>query len=135
MDYQQLLSDMENKNGFFKNNNFHVVKATEQECIIRADLTENSMNPYEIAHGGLIFGLGDVVMGMLARAKGIPAVTLSANINYLKPGTGKYLIGKAELIKSGKNTCVLRANIYNDKEELIATMDSNYFYLKKEGII
>lgn len=130
MDYQQLLSDMENKNGFFKHNNFHVVKAAEEECVIRADLTENSLNPYGIAHGGLIFGLGDVVMGMLARATGAPAVTLSANINYLKPGTGKYLIGKSELIKSGKSTCVLRANIYNDKEELIATMDSNYFYLK-----
>ncbi len=130
MDYQKLLSDMENKNGFFKNNNFHVVEATKEQCIIRADLTENSMNPYGIAHGGLIFGLGDVVMGMLARATGTKAVTLSANINYLKPGTGKYLIGKAEMIKNGKSTCVLRANIYNDQEELVATMDSNYFYLK-----
>lgn len=130
MDYQQLLSKMENENGFFKNNNFHVVKATQEECIIRADLTDNSMNPYGIAHGGLIFGLGDVVMGMLARATGVPAVTLSANISYLKPGTGKFLLGKSEMIKAGKNTCVLRANIYNDQEELIATMDSNYFYLK-----
>lgn len=130
MDYQKLLSDMENGNGFFKHNNFHIVEVSENNCIIRADLTENSMNPYGIAHGGLIFGLGDVVMGMLARASGTKAVTLTANISYLKPGTGKYLLGKAELIKTGKNTCVLRANIYNDQEELIATMDSNYFYLK-----
>lgn len=130
MDYQQLLSDMENKNGFFKNNNFHVVEATKENCIVRADLTENSMNPYGIAHGGLIFGLGDVVMGMLARVANTKAVTLNANINYLKPGTGKYLIAKAKLIKVGKNTCVLSADIFNDKDELVATMNSNYFYLK-----
>lgn len=129
MDYKKLLNDMENKAGFFKHNNFHVVKANKEECIVKAELTENSLNPYGMAHGGLIFGLGDVVMGMLARASSRPAVTLNANINYLKPGKGEYIIAHAELIKSGKKTCVLRANIYNDKEELIATMDSNYFYL------
>lgn len=129
MEYKKLLEDMENNPGFFKHNNYHIEKATKEECIIRADLTENSMNPYKIAHGGFIFGLGDVVMGMLARATGRPAVTQNANINYLKPGTGKYLIAKAEMIKNGKTTCVLRANIYNDQEELIATMDSNYHYI------
>lgn len=129
MDYKKLLDDMENKAGFFKHNNFHVEKALKNECIIRANLTEDSMNPYGIAHGGIIFGLGDVTMGMLARATGKAAVTLSANINYLKPGTGKYLLAKSEMIKNGKTTCVLRANIYNDKEELIATMDSNYYYI------
>ncbi len=128
-DYKKLLDDMENKAGFFKHNNYHVEKATAEECIIKVELSENSMNPYGIAHGGLIFGLGDVVMGMLARSTGRPAVTLNANINYLKPGTGEYLLGKAEMIKNGKTTCVLRANIYNDKEELIATMDSNYYYI------
>lgn len=130
MNYQELLNDMENKPGFFKNNNFHVVEATEENCVVRADLTENSLNPYKIAHGGIIFGLGDVVMGMLARTTGSKAVTLSANINYLKPGTGSYLTAKAEMIKKGNTTCVLRANIYNDKEELIATMDSNYYLMK-----
>jgi len=129
MDYKKLLDDMENGAGFFKHNNFHVEKAAEDECIIRADLTENSMNPYGMAHGGLTFGLGDVAMGMLARATGKAAVTLSANINYLKPGTGKFLVAKAEMIKNGKTTCVLRANIYNDKEELVAVMDSNYYYI------
>ncbi|MCI8460557.1 MAG: PaaI family thioesterase [Bacilli bacterium] len=129
MEYKKLLDDMENKPGFFKHNNYHVEKATEEECIIRADLTENSMNPYGIAHGGFIFGLGDVVMGMLARSTGRAAVTLNASINYLKPGTGKYLLATAEMIKNGKTTCVLRANIYNDKEELVATMDSNYYYI------
>lgn len=129
MDNKKLLDKLENENGFFKHNNFHIVEANEKECVIRAELTENSMNPYSIAHGGLTFGLGDVAMGVLARSTGKPAVTLNANINYLKPGTGKYLLAKAEIVKVGKATCVLRANIFNDKEELVATMDSNYFYL------
>lgn len=47
----------------------------------------------------------------------------------LHQGTGKYLIAKSELLKSGKTTCVLKANIYNDKEELIAVMNATYFFL------
>ena len=129
MDFDKLLDEMENGPGFFKHNNFHIEKINKSECIIRADLTKNSMNPYNIVHGGLTFGLGNVTMGMLARANGKKAVTLNASINYLKAGTGKYLKAQAEIIKNGKTTCVLRANIYNDQEELIATMDSNYYYL------
>ena len=69
-------------------------------------------------------------MGIAAASTGRTAVTLSATINYLKPSTGKYLIAEAEIIRSGKTTCYLRTNIYNDKENLVATMDSNYYYVK-----
>jgi uncharacterized protein (TIGR00369 family) len=68
-------------------------------------------------------------MGMIARSTGRNAVTLSANITYLKPGKGKALKATGQMIKNGKTTCFLRANIYNDNDELIATMDSNYFYI------
>ena len=69
-------------------------------------------------------------MGIAAASTGKNAVTLSATINYLKPSVGKYLIAEAEIVRSGKSTCYLRTNIYNDKEELVATMDSNYYYVK-----
>ena len=129
MTNDQLLDILENGEGFFHHNNYSVEEITEDNVILKAELTNNSMNPFGIAHGGFIFGLGDTVMGMLARKDGRNAVTLNANITYLKPGTGKYLIAKGEIIKQGKTTCYLRANIYNDEDKLIATMDSNYFYI------
>ena len=43
---------------------------SEDSVIIEAALTEEAMNPYGIAHGGFIFGLGDVAMGVLAIKKG-----------------------------------------------------------------
>lgn len=115
--------------GFFKHNNFEFVEVTENRAIIKANLTENSMNPYHIVHGGLTFGLGDMAMGALLGAKGRSAVTLSANITYLKPGKGNYITAKAEIVKYGKQTAFAKCNIYNEKEELIATMDGNYFFI------
>lgn len=129
MDYKEILLNMENEEGFFNHNNFSIVEATDDNLIIRANLTNNSMNPYGFAHGGLIFGLGDTVMGMIARTTGRYAVTLDANITYHRRGCGKYLTAKGELIKSGKTICSARAYIYDDQEKLVATMSSNYYYV------
>ena len=124
-----LLREMEEKEGFFRHNNYQVVEATNESIIVKANITTNSLNPYGKVHGGLIFGLGDVVMGMIAKTTGRKAVTLDANINYLNPGDGEYLICKGELIKSGHKIAVVKANIYNDKEKLIAIMTGNYYYI------
>ena len=129
MNVQDVLNKMENEDGFFHHNNYHIVDANENNITLRADLDSNSMNPYDMAHGGLIFGLGDTVMGMIAALSGKRAITLNANISYLLPGTGKYLIAKGEIVRSGRTTCVARANIYNDEEKLIAILSSTYYYI------
>ena len=68
-------------------------------------------------------------MGMATKSTGRNAVTLSANITYLKPAVGEYLLAKAEVIKNGKTTAYVRCDIYNDKDVQVATMDSNYYYI------
>ena len=117
-------------NGFISNNNFELLEVEDgKSAVIKANITDSSLNPYGIAHGGFIFGLGDTSMGVIARSTGRKAVTLSANITYLKPSTGEYLIAKGEMVKDGKTTCFIRCNIYNDKDVLVASMDSNYYYI------
>lgn len=129
MKYQEELNKLENGPGFFHHNNYHILDIDEKHITLKADLTKDAMNPYGFAHGGFIFGLGDTVMGMIAYTSGKTAVTLDANITYLHKGRGKYLIAKGELIKSGKSTSFVKADIYNDQEQLVATMTSNYFYI------
>ena len=118
------------KPGFYRHNGFHVVDiALGESAILKADITEESLNPYGIVHGGLIFGLGDTAMGIVAKSTGRSAVTLSSNISYLKPSTGEYLIAKASMIKNGKTTCFLRCDFYDEKDQLTATMDGSYYYI------
>ena len=117
--------------GFISNNKIKIEEIEKDKVVLKAELTENSMNPYQMVHGGLIFGLGDTAMGLLSSIEKIPSVTLDANINYLKPAEGLYLKAEASIIKKGKNICYLRAKIYNDKQEVVATMNSNYYYLNE----
>ena len=116
-----------NETGFLKYNNIEIIKRGKEECKVKLTITKHSLNPYGIVHGGLTFALGDTAMGVLCHNLGSDVVTLDANINYLKPGKGSYLIAKAKLIKMGKTTCVLATDIYDEEENLIATMSGTYY--------
>ena len=117
------------QNVFLKHNDIIILESNEKTSKVKMNISENSLNPYGIVHGGLIFSMGDTVMGITIRSTGRDAVTLDGTINYLKPGKGKYLIATSEVIKVGKTTSVLMANIYNDKEELIAVMSATYYFI------
>ena len=100
---------------------------------LEVQLTEDALNPYGNAHGGLIFGLGDTAMGIVASSTGKLAVTMSSSINYLRPSKGKRLVAEAEIVKDGKNTCYLKCSFYDDDKNLTAVMDASYYYLDKEN--
>lgn len=115
--------------GFIKHNNYKVEEVTNEYCKMSVELTENAVNPNGTAHGGLIFGLADTTMGVLARTTGRNIVTINAQIDYLKPGKGNKITCIAEPLKVGKTTAVYRASIYNEEETLISTVTGTFFFL------
>jgi acyl-CoA thioesterase len=115
--------------GFIKHNNFKVEEVTNEYCKMSVELTENSVNPNGIAHGGLLFGLADTTMGLLARTTGRSIVTINAQIDYLKPGKGSQITCIAEPLKVGKTIAVYRANIYNEEKTLVSTVTGTFFFL------
>ena len=127
MNKEEIIENMKNKAGFFKHNNMQIVDL--EKAILKTEISNDSLNVYGIAHGGLIFGLGDNAMGLLLAKTKKKGVTLSSTINYLYPGKGKWLIAKPEIIKSGKTTAVLKANIYDEEDHLVAIMNGTYYYI------
>ena len=115
--------------GFIGNNNYHIDEMSEKEVVLSALITKTSMNPYNMAHGGFIFGLGDTAMGSLVRTTGKTGVTLTANINYLRPAIEGKIKAVAHIIKNGNKTCYVEANIYDEKEKIIASMNATYYYV------
>ncbi len=127
--YQRIFEYVENHPGFMKYNNMHLEELKDNYAKMYVDLTENSLNPSNMAHGGLLFGLADSVMGMAARTNGRNVVTINSSIEYLKPGKGKRITAEAEMLKVGKSTAVYRANMYTDENVLCATATATYFFL------
>ena len=118
--------------GFIKYNNIKLIDYDRKSATMEVVIDENSLNPYGIVHGGLIFTLADTSMGVISRTTGKLAVTLNSQINYLKPGIGNKLISKAKAIKIGKTTALLTADIYDELNNLIASSNATYYFLDEK---
>lgn len=121
--------EVEFETGFIKNNHYSVESHDEEKVVVKAELTDSSLNPYGMAHGGFIFGLGDTAMGLAVYLSKQKALTVSANISYLKAAKGEYLKAEGRITKAGNKICFTEAKIYNDNNELVATMTGNYYVL------
>ena len=119
------------KVGFMKCHNYTIESIENHVATIRAPLDENALNPYGFTHGGFVFALGDTAMGVAARTIGKKSVTLSANISYLRIGKGKFLRAEGRIVKEGKNILFTEANVYNEENELIATMSGTYYIMEE----
>lgn len=117
------------KEGFIKYNNMQVLEVTKEHSKMKVDLNENSLNPNGVVHGGLLFGLADTAMGVVARTTNKNVTTINAQIDYLKPGTGNVITCIAEPIKIGKTTGVYRAHLYNEEETLISTVTGTFLFI------
>lgn len=110
-------------NGFIKHNNIKIENLTEG--ILKVEIKEEHLNPYDIVHGGMLYTLADTAMGISLIDIGT-FVTINASINYLKPAKCKELITKVERVKVGKTIAVLNCNIYDENNNLLVTSTGTY---------
>ena len=93
-------------------------------------MTQDGMNPLNMAHGGLIFTLCDVATGVAARTGGRITVTLDSSIHFLRPAkdTPK-LIAHSRVVKEGRTTGLAVAEVFNAEGVLLATADVTVYYV------
>jgi uncharacterized protein (TIGR00369 family) len=103
---------------------------------MRPDLVGNYMR--SMLHGGVISAVLDVSCGIGAMlsliekhiAQGEPLEvhvarfsrlsTIDLRVDFLRPGLGQWFVAKAEILRSGNRVAVVRSELRNDSEELIA---------------
>jgi len=125
------IEQINNDKGFIKENNYKILKVEENYCELEGKVTETSLNPFGIAHGGYIFGLADTAAGIAAMTNGKKAVTINSTIDYFNMAKSNKIKAIAKCLKSGKNISNFEVFIYDDKETLIAKSNINYYYLDK----
>ena len=113
--------------------------------------TEFAMQPQlignvfkQVLHGGVIATALDTVGGAMAMSGAYVALkgtakeertarinrlaTIDMRIDYLKAGRGELFTATASLLRVGKQICVTRMELHNEKQELIAAGTATYMY-------
>lgn len=129
MTEKEINKEFERVNDFSYHNGIVIDKVSKERVEAHVEAKKESLNIWGILHGGLIFGLADNAIGVLCYANGHESVTIDSNVNYLKP-IKKYAKAVATIIKQGKTISLYKADIFNEKEELCATVTMNYYNMK-----
>lgn len=94
-------------------------------------LTRQHLNSNGTVQGGAIYTLCDTAFSVAANAGDRLTVSRSADITYIKPGTGSCLYAEAEEISRGGSTCLYRVLVYDESHTLIAHMTGNGHFLRR----
>jgi uncharacterized protein (TIGR00369 family) len=107
---------------------------------MRDELIGNTVK--KVLHGGVISSVLDVTGGIISMADviekmaGQPADeiakrlynvgTIDLRIDYLRPGKGRYFVATGSVMRTGMKVSVVRMQLHNDKDVLIAAGTGTY---------
>ncbi len=109
----------------------HIDEVSAHGAKLSMPLTRQHLNSNNTVQGGAIYTLCDTAFSVAANAGDRLTVSRSADITYIKPGTGSCLYAEAEEISRGGTTCLYRVSVYDDRRVLIAFMTGNGHFLKR----
>ena len=96
---------------------------------MKMTVTEPTLNPMGMVHGGSIFALCDMAAEACIITRGRMGVTLNGNIRFYRPAKpGAVLTAMAEKRKSGRRTAVCVVRVTDEKERDIAEAGFTLFY-------
>jgi acyl-CoA thioesterase len=90
------------------------------ECAL--EIREEMLNLHGSVHGGVIYSLADIGMGVALHSllgQGERCSTIEIKMNYFMPARGKGLVCTSRVLQRGKSIAVLEAEI-KDRGRLIA---------------
>lgn len=131
MDIKTIMNRV-NSSLYLSGNDLKVIEITHQYAKASMKLDDNITNPHGYAHGGAVYSIADLAAGAACCYNGRSVVTLTGNINYIKPGKGNYLYAEANITSEGGHTAVVFVTITNEDNLLIATANFTMYFVDTE---
>lgn len=94
---------------------------------VSMELRQEHKNGVDMAHGGVIFSLADLAFAMAANAHGIPALAVTANISYLRPGRGGRLFAEAREVALSRKLATYTVTVTDEAGETVALFQGTVY--------
>jgi acyl-CoA thioesterase len=124
---------------FLKGDNFsrhldiELVAAADGSATARLVVADYHLNIHKTVHGAVLFALADVALEAASNSHGIVAVSINANISYLKAVSTGLLTATATEVSLNPTLAVYDIKITGQQAELIAVFQG-MVYRKKQRI-
>ncbi|MDO5154902.1 MAG: PaaI family thioesterase [Eubacteriales bacterium] len=127
MTYQEVMDEINATNAF---GNFLGIKIEQVEAgyaKVSLEMKPEYTNPYNTAHGGVLYTMADMAGGTAAYSYGQPVVTVDSNFHFLNAGRNvTKLIGIGKELRNGKQIGVYEVLIMDQDENLLCSGTFTY---------
>ena len=132
MDMQKILEYRNARNRFCQRIGITVTELSPGYAKVVKTVTEDDLNPVDVAHGGLFFSMADNAAGSAMAAYGEQAVTLNAQYNFMRAAkAGDVLTAEAREAKHGGTVCVFDIRITDQDGNLDGTGTFTFYNPEK----
>ncbi len=92
------------------------------------DITEAHTNAYEIAFGGVVFNLADIMAGVAFISAGCFGPTISGTIDYMNGAkAGKKLVCTSEVTKQGRHISFVKSTLTDEDGRPVAGATFSFY--------
>ncbi len=118
---------------FFKKDKFatrigiNIEEFSQGYAKVSLKINTTHLNGVNIVHGGVLFTLADYALAIASNAYGKVALSINANITYLKSSNSGIITATAKEISKGSKIATYQVNIINDKKEKLAVVQGTVY--------
>jgi acyl-CoA thioesterase len=116
-----LLSRMQKNDRFARLCGIKTVQAGDGSATLQMQVRDDHLNFLDTVHGGVLLTIADYAFAIAANSRGIPAVSLSLNMNFLRPGRMGLLTATARELSLTSKVGSYLVEIRDQAGELIAS--------------
>ena len=131
IDYEARKAFLNEHDTFARSNGIRLEVLREGYAEAVLETNENSMNGLKTIQGGAIFTVADFAFAGGANSWEEKCIAMSANIAFVRPGTGKLLRAVAKAASKGRRSCLFDVEVFNEQEKLVAKMSFTGFFYEK----
>ncbi|MDP2983881.1 MAG: hotdog fold thioesterase [Candidatus Latescibacter sp.] len=130
---------MENLVTFFETDVFarylgvELLEASEGRAKARLEIRPHHLNSHAIVHGGVLFGLADVVFAVASNSYGVAAVAIHADISYFKATSEGVLTAEAKELSRSAKLASYTIHISDDKGKIVAAFQGMVYRKEKRS--
>ena len=117
-----ILDLIREKDRFARHIGAELGEAADGKATVRLKVQQQHLNALDIVQGGVIFTIADLAFALASNSRGLPAVALSVNINYIRPGRpGSVLTATARELSCTSKVGTYLVEVSDDAGGLLAS--------------